>query len=235
MTADLWAWHRHLHRTVPTRILTLEGHDGSGKSTLAARLEEQLRADGYKVIALGEPGRISPASALLLRDLDPQADTWISQSAQARADLRALQGRHQAEELRLFEQARYASAQLENLWLSHPGHLIVKDRCWLSSLTHQQETNLSAVLPPEDRWPELEHLAQAGERVLLLTVTPEFQRNEDPNEALDFSTQQTRQAYQDTVWLGIEPEPHNHIQFSGLQLAQARLYWSYQAITPVLS
>lgn len=235
MSADFWAWHRHLHRELPTRILTLEGHDGSGKSTLSQRLEEQLRQDGRKVISLGEPGRVSPVSALLLRDLDPQADHWINEAAQARADLKKLTGRHPQEELRLFEVARRASAQLEDLWLSRPDHIVVKDRCWLSSLTHQQDADLSEVRPPEDRWPELEHLATSGEQVLLLTLTPNPNREEDPDVALDFSTHETRQAYVNLKWLGLNAEPPNHAQFTGMQLAQARLYWAYQTLTPVLS
>lgn len=55
-------------------FITLEGIDGSGKSTQTAFLEQRLRAQGYEVVRLREPGGTSLSEGIRALLLDPSND-----------------------------------------------------------------------------------------------------------------------------------------------------------------
>ena len=55
-------------------LITLEGIDGSGKTTQALLLEERLRAEGYPVILLREPGGTTLSEHVRSLLLDPSLD-----------------------------------------------------------------------------------------------------------------------------------------------------------------
>lgn len=100
--------------------LALEGLDHVGKSEQIKRLEEHLKADGYDVVVVREPG-----SSPLAEDLRGV----IKRIYDAPTD--------HMEHLLMFTAARYSLIKHVIKPALAAGKVVLSDRCWISSLLYQ--------------------------------------------------------------------------------------------------
>lgn len=234
------AWRQHIGQPAAegARLLTLEGTDGNGKSHLVRALSDRLEARGIEVLAIGEPGTFhkSHQMAELSRSMAGLAEL-MEQAAACRTKLAALDRsdpQRAGKQLEIFLEARSIAWHIQEGWLErHPRGIVLRDRGWPSTLTHQfsaVQGSEEGVNPPAAT--AFPRLREAGEKVLLLRWKPtpgNFPEDSlsRPKVDLDFSDSETAQRYielADRCSFILEPEEHRGLE--GRALESARCSWA---------